>query len=86
LRQCPFCAKQYKYLTEHLKTAHGKTKKEALEISSKNRAVQVGVKKTRKQFPCPVEGCPIQVARVDLHLRRVHKLNKEDPEYRRLAG
>lgn len=86
MRQCPLCPKMYKYLTEHLKTMHEMTAKEAVHLSRQHRAVQVGVEQKRKPFPCPVEGCGVHAARVDLHLRRVHKLNKEDPEFRRLAG
>jgi hypothetical protein len=77
------CNKAFKYLTAHLKTANGKTKKEALQISAANRAVKEGLVQKRTALPFPVQGCYKMVARVDL--RRVHKLNNDDPEYRRLS-
>jgi hypothetical protein len=61
------------------------SKKASLEISAANRAVQEGVVQKRTPLPCPVQGCSKLVARVDLHLRSIHKLNKDDPEYIRLA-
>jgi hypothetical protein len=61
------------------------SKKASLELSAANRAVQVGVVQQRKPLLCPVQGCSKLVARVDLHLRSIHKLNKDDPEYIRLA-
>ncbi|CAB3999414.1 Hypothetical predicted protein [Paramuricea clavata] len=83
VRECPFCKKGYKYLTSHLRTLHGKTKKESIQISSRHRAVKEGVDQKRKPLLCPVPGCDKMVARIDLHLRRIHHINKEDPEYRR---
>jgi hypothetical protein len=47
----------YKYLTQHLKTVHEKSRKEALEISALNRAVREGVEQKRKPLSCPVQGC-----------------------------
>jgi hypothetical protein len=64
---------------------HGKTKRESIQISGRHRAVKEGVDQKRKPLLCPVPGCDKMVARIDLHLRRKHHINKEDPEYRRLA-
>ena len=73
---CPLCNKHYKYLTAHLKTTHGKTGDKAKGIS---------IKELSKKLPqsCPVQGCEKMVVRVDLHLRRIHRLNKDNPEYLR---
>ncbi|CAB3984910.1 Neurofilament medium polypeptide [Paramuricea clavata] len=82
-RPCPLCEKTYKYLTAHLMTVHGKTRDEAKAISGTCRAVKKGVVQKRTPLPCPFDGCDKLITRVDIHLRKTHHINKEDPEYHR---
>ena len=72
-------------MTDHLKTVHKKTASEAVQLSKCHRAVKAGVTQTRKPIACPVPGCSSLVVLVDLHLRNVHKMNKEDEDYKRLV-
>ena len=54
-------------------------------MSKLTRAVRSGVKQNNKPMLCPVEGCTSLVVRVDLHLRNIHKLDKNGEDYKRLV-
>ena len=71
-------------MVSHLKTVHKKSAKEAVTISKLNRAVKKGTIQKNKPFTCPVPGCSAHVVRVDLHLRRIHKLDRHGEDYKRL--
>ena len=45
-------------------------------MSKVTRAVKSGVHQKNKAVLCPVEGCTSLAVRVDLHLRHIHKLDK----------
>ena len=84
-RPCLLCAKEVKYMTDHLKTIHHKTASEAVLMSKCNRAVKLGVVQKNKPVACPVPGCSSLVVRVNQHLRNIHKMDKNDEEYKRFV-
>ena len=50
-----------------------------------HRAVRTGVVQKRQPVACPVVGCSALVARVDVHMRKIHKMDKNSEEYKRLV-
>ena len=85
MKSCTICGKHVKYMPSHLRIVHKKSSKEAVELSKVTRAVKSGVMQKNKPLPCPVEGCTALVVRVDLHLRNIHKLNKDGDKYKKLV-
>ena len=84
MKTCTICGKDVKYMPSHLRIMHKKSSKEAVQLSKVTRAVKAGVQQKNKPLPCPVEGCTALVVRVDLHLRNIHKLDKDGNEYKKL--
>ena len=78
------CNKLVKYMVSHLIKSHKKEKEEAKNLSKRTRAVRKGVTQKNTPVRCPVSQCNSVICRVDLHLRRVHRINKLDPEYKQL--
>ena len=71
-------------MVSNLKTVHKKSAQEAVKILKLNRAVKKGTIQKNKPFTCPVQGCSALVVRVDLHLRRIHNLDRQGEDYKRL--
>lgn len=72
-------------MTDHLKTMHNKTASEAVQLSKCNRSVKLGVVQKNKPVACPVPGCSSFVVRVNQHLRTMHKMDKNDEDYKRFV-
>ena len=82
---CPICKISQKNFARHLAT-HDLSKEEKETLCYKNRKRRLAIKKNRTVNKCPFDLCANLPGhgRLDIHLRRVHKLRFDDPKYKEL--